>query len=209
MTIINGYCQTIRELCGDKLDEQCQEYLQEAYNGTLRMNRLIDTLLNFSRLTHIEPRRETVDLSGVAQAVAAELQLAEPARRVAFRITEGITANGDAALLRVVLDNLLGNAWKYTGTRDEAIIEFGATEVEGKPAYFVRDNGIGFDMADADRLFTPFQRLPGAEEYQRLRHRSGHGGADHPAPRGEGVGREEAPGKGATFYFTLGGDRTT
>ncbi len=202
LTVINGYCQAIRELCGDKLDEQCREYLQEAYNGTLRMNRLIDTLLNFSRLTHIEPRRETVDLSGVAQAVARELQLAEPARRVAFRITEGITAECDAALLRVVLDNLLGNAWKYTGTRDEGIIEFGATEVEGKPAYFVRDNGIGFDMADADKLFTPFQRLPGAEEskgfgiglatVERIIRR--HGGR---------IWAEGEVGKGAAFYFTL------
>ena len=134
LTVINGYCQAIQELCSGKLDEQCRHYLQEAYDGTLRMNQLIDTLLNFSRLTHIEPRRETVDLSGVAQAVAAELQLAEPGRRVAFRITEGIKANGDANLLRVVLDNLLGNAWKYTGTRDEGIIEFGTTEVDGKPA---------------------------------------------------------------------------
>ena len=207
LTVINGYCQAIQELCSDKLDEQCRRYLGEAYDGTLRMNRLIDTLLNFSRLTHIKPRRETVDLSGMAQAVAAELQLAEPARGVAFRITEGIKANGDANLLRVVLDNLLGNAWKYTGTRDEGIIEFGTTEVDGKPAYYVRDNGAGFDMADAGKMFQPFQRLPGAEEcrgfgiglatVERIIRR--HGGR---------VWAEGEPGKGAIFYFTLGGDRT-
>jgi PAS domain S-box-containing protein len=202
LTVINSYCQMVQELCGNRLDEQCRGYLQEAYDGTLRMNRLIDILLNFSRLTHIAPRRETVDLSGMAQAVAAELQLAEPARGVAFRITEGIKANGDANLLRVVLDNLLGNAWKYIGTRDEGVIEFGVTEVDGKPAFFVRDNGAGFDMAGAEIMFQPFQRLPGAEEcrgfgiglatVERIVRR--HGGR---------VWAESEPGKGATFYFTL------
>jgi PAS domain S-box-containing protein len=202
LTVINGYWQLIRELCGDKLNEACNSYLREAYDGTWRMNRLIDALLNFSRLAHIEPRRETVDLSVVAQTVAAELQLAEPARRVAFLIADGVSAEGDAGLLRAVLDNLLGNAWKYTGTRNEGIIEFGTTEVDGKLAYFVRDNGAGFDMADADKLFTPFRRLPGAEEYkgfgiglatvERIIQR--HGGR---------VWAEGEPGKGSTFYFTL------
>jgi PAS domain S-box-containing protein len=207
LTVVNGYCQAIRELCGVNLTEACKGYLREAYDGTLRMNRLIDALLNFSRLAHIEPRRETVDLSSVAQAVAAELQLAEPERRVTFLITEGVEANGDANLLRVVLDNLLGNAWKYTGTRDEVIIEFGTTEVDGKPAYFVRDNGSGFDMADAKKMFLPFQRLPGAQEckgfgiglatVERIVRR--HGGK---------AWAESEPGKEATFYFTLSGDRT-
>ena len=108
-----------------------RSYLQEAYNGTLRMNRLIGDLLNFSRLAHVEPNRETVDLSSMAQEVAAELKSAEPERRVAFRIADGIAANGDANLLRVVLNNLLGNAWKYTGKREEAVIEFGVTEIDG------------------------------------------------------------------------------
>ena len=114
---------------------------------------------------------------------------------------------GDAALLRVVLDNLLGNAWKYTGMQEEAVIEFGVTEVEGKPAYFVRDNGAGFDKADADKLFIPFERLHGPEQFkgfgiglatvERIVRR--HGGR---------VWAKGEPGKGATFYFTLGGDRT-
>jgi light-regulated signal transduction histidine kinase (bacteriophytochrome) len=200
--VVNGYCQAIRELCGDKLDETCKDYLREAYNGTWRMNRLIDALLNFSRLAHVETRRETVDLSAMAHEVAAELKLAEPERRVTFLIADGVSADGDAALLRVVLDNLLGNAWKYNGTRDDGIIEFGTTEVDGKPAYFVRDNGAGFDMADADKLFTPFQRLPGAEEcrgfgiglatVERIIRR--HGGR---------VWAEGEPGEGACFYFTL------
>ncbi len=203
LTVVNGYCQAIRELCGDKLEEACKGYLQEVYDGTLRMNRLIDALLDFSRLAHVETRRETADLSAMAHEVAEELKLAEPWRRVTLLIADGVMADVDAALLRVVLDNLLGNAWKYTGTRDEGRIEFGTTEVDGKSTYFVRDNGTGFYMADADKLFIPFQRLPGAEKsrgfgiglatVERIIRR--HGGQ---------VWAEGAPGKGATFYFTLG-----
>jgi PAS domain S-box-containing protein len=202
LTVVNGYCQALGELCGDTLDEACKGYLREAYDGTWRMNRLIDALLNFSRLAHVEPQRETVDLSAMAHEVAAELKLAEPGRRATFRIADGIRVDGDASLLRVVLDNLLGNAWKYTGIRDEGLIEFGTTEVDGIPAHFVRDNGAGFDMADADKLFTPFQRLPGAEEcrgfgiglatVERIIRR--HGGR---------VWAEGEPGKGACFYFNL------
>ena len=201
LTVINGYCQMVKELCGDKLDEQCNGFIREIYEGTLRMNRLIDTLLGFSRVTRVELRRETIDLSAMAKAVAAELQLAEPERRVTFRIAEGITGDGDAGLLRVVLDNLIGNAWKYTGKREEAVIEFGVTEVEGKPACFVRDNGPGFDMAVADKLFMPFQRLPGTDV-------EGHGIGLATVERivrrhGGRVWAESEPGKGATFYFTL------
>jgi PAS domain S-box-containing protein len=202
LTVVNGYCQVIRELCGSNLTEQCKDYLQAAYDATLRMNRLIDALLNFSRLSHIEPRRVMVDLSAMANEVATELQLSEPERRVTFRIANAVSADGDAALLQVVLDNLLGNAWKYTGTRIEGIIEFGTTVVNGKSAWFVRDNGTGFDMTDADNLFNPFRRLPGAEGCQGfgiglatvqriiLRHRGR-------------IWAEGEPGKGATFYFTL------
>jgi PAS domain S-box-containing protein len=205
LTAVNGYCQAVKELCGDMLDEACKRYLREAYDGTWRMNQLIDALLNFSRLSHIEPRREMVDFSAMAHVVAAELQLAEPERRVTFRIADGVSADGDAALLRVVLDNLLGNAWKYTGTRDEGIIEFGTTEVDGKPAYFVRDNGAGFAMADADKLFAPFQRLPGAEEYRGFG--IGLATVDRIIRRHGGrVWAAGKPGKGATFYFTLGDD---
>jgi len=202
LTVVNGYCQAIREICSDQLDEQCQGYLQEAYDGTLRMNRLIDALLNFSRLAHVELRRETVDLSTMAHLVAAELKLAGPGRKVTILIAEGVSADGDAALLRVVLDNLLGNAWKYSATREKAVIEFGATEIDGKPAYFVRDNGTGFDNADVDKIFTPFQRLSGSEECQGFgiglatvaRIIGRHGGK---------VWAEGEFGKGATFYFTL------
>ncbi len=202
LTTTNGYCQAIRELCGDKLDAQCAGYLREAYEGTLRMNRLIEALLNFSRVTRIELRRETVDLSRMAREVADELRAADPGRRVTFRIVDGIAVDGDANLLRVALDNLLGNAWKYTGAHEEAIIEFGTAEVDGRPACFVRDNGPGFDMADAEKLFLPFQRLPSAEEFkgfgiglatvERIVRR--HGGR---------IWAEGEPGKGATFWFSL------
>jgi PAS domain S-box-containing protein len=202
LTVVNSYCQTLKELCGSQLDAHCKEYLQEAYDGTLRMNLLIDALLNFSRLAHVELHRETVDLSGMAQVVAAELRLAELGRRVTFWIAEGISVNGDPNLLQVVLDNLLGNAWKYTATKEEAVIEFGMTEIEGKPACFVRDNGAGFNMADADKLFTPFQRLPSSEGFE------GHGIGLATVERiisrhGGKIWAEGERGKGASFYFTL------
>jgi len=202
LTVVNGYCQAIFEFCSDMFNEQCRGYLREAYDGTLRMNRLIDALLNFSRLAHVKPHRETVDLSAMVQLAAAELKLAEPGRDVTVLIGDGVNANGDAALLRVVLDNLLGNAWKYTGQREEGLIEFGAKEIDGEPVYFVRDNGAGFDNADADKIFIPFQRLPGAEEcrgfgiglatVERIIQR--HGGR---------AWAEGDLGKGATIFFTL------
>jgi light-regulated signal transduction histidine kinase (bacteriophytochrome) len=205
LNVISSYCQAIREVCGDKLDEQCDRYLRETYNGALRMNRLIEALLEFSRLAHTKLNRERVDLSALAHGVAKELKGAEAARRVEIRIAGGIAGYGDENLLRVVLANLLGNAWKYTGTREEAVIEFGVKEIDGKPVYFVRDNGAGFDMTAAGNIFAPFQRLPGAEEcrgfgiglatVERVIRR--HGGR---------VWAEGEPGKGATFYFTIPAD---
>ena len=202
LTVINILCQTIEELCGTDLNAECMGYVQESYKSTLRMNQLIDALLNFSRLGRVEPRREKVDLSAIAQVAAAELKQAEPQRRVTFMIAEGVTLNGDPDLLQVVLNNLFDNAWKYTALREGAIIEFGVTEIDGRVACFVRDNGAGFDMADADNLFIPFQCLPGVAEcrgfgiglttVERIIQR--HGGA---------VWAEGEPGKGATFYFTL------
>jgi len=203
LTTISSYCQVILELYGDKLEDKCKGYLQEVNDGTWRMNRLIDTLLKFSHVTRMEPRWQTVDMGGMAREVAAGLKLAEPARRATFRITEGMSAVGDAGLLRMALENLLANAWKYTAIRDEAVIEFGVAEIDGRPAWFVKDNGPGFDMADAAGLFVPFQRLPGSEAYsgfgiglatvERIVRR--HGGR---------VWAEGEPGRGATFYFTLG-----
>jgi light-regulated signal transduction histidine kinase (bacteriophytochrome) len=166
------------------------------------MNQLIDSLLEFSRLTRCELHRVPVDLCGMARTLAAELSLAEPERRVTFRIGQGITVYADAGLLRVVLANLLGNAWKYTAGKGEAVIDIGVTEAAGEPACFVRDNGPGFDMAHADKLFVPFERLPGADEFQ------GHGIGLATAHRiivrhGGRMWAEGRPGEGATFYFTL------
>jgi light-regulated signal transduction histidine kinase (bacteriophytochrome) len=145
---------------------------------------------------------DKVDLSRMAREVAASLERAETERQVKFRIANGIEVNGDAKLLNIVLDNLIGNSWKYSGNREGTVIEFGVTEKDGKPAYFVRDNGPGFDMAYAEKLFIPFQRLPGAEEFkgngiglatvERIIRR--HGGR---------IWVESEPDKGATFYFTL------
>jgi len=201
LTVINSYCQVVLELCGNNLNEECRGYIREMYAGTLRMNQLIDSLLDFSRIKHVEMRGDKIDLSKMANEVALGLSLSAPERRVTFRIASGVTVEGDAGLLRVVLDNLIGNAWKYTGSQAETVIEFGVTKVKGKPACFVRDNGPGFDMEHADRLFIPFQRLPGAKA-------EGHGIGLATVERivrrhGGRVWAESEPGKGATFLFTL------
>lgn len=137
----------------------------------------------------------------MAGEIAKGLQATKPGRRATFRIAAGIAVDGDAALLRVVLNNLIGNDWKYSGKRDETVIEFGVTTVDGKLGYFVRDNGPGFDMAHAGRLFIPFQRLPGSDF-------EGHGIGLATVGRivkrhGGKVWAESQPNKGATFFFTL------
>ena len=202
---INGICQALMELHADRLDEEGQDLVRDLHSSTLRMSELINTFLGFSRLSHCTLVRQTVGLSHMAKKVATELGMAEPARRVTFRIAEGVACDGDPALLRAVLDNLLGNAWKYSSRREDAVIEFGMTEHDGKPAYFVRDNGEGFDMARAERLFTPFHRLPDQEEF------TGHGIGLATVQRivtrhGGRVWAESKPGMGATFYFTLKAD---
>ena len=138
----------------------------------------------------------------MAGVTAAKLRMKKPERRVEFRIAEGILVNGDRSLLQVVLDHLLDNAWKHTDKCEVAIIELGATEVEGKPVYFVRDNGVGFDMADADKLFKPFRGISETEGFtgkgiglatvERILRR--HGGK---------IWAEGVPDKGATFYFII------
>lgn len=205
LTIINGYCQAILVMFADNLNPQCKEYVREIYDWTLRMNGLIDALLRFSHLSHSELHRETVDLSGIAHMVADDLQLAEPGRRVRFEIAREKTAHGDPNLLRVVLENLIGNAWKYTARTEEAVIEFGQTEIDERPAWFVRDNGEGFDMAYADKLFVPFQRLPGTDEFKG--HGIGLATVERIIRRHNGrVWAEGEPGRGATFYFSLATD---
>ena len=202
LTVINGYCQALKELCSDNLDEECRSYLNEAYDGTWRMNQLIDALLNFSQVTRAEPKREPIDLCILAEEVVTELRQAEPERRVIFNINNGLKANADRGLIKVVLANLLGNAWKYTSTREEGVIEFGATEIAGNIVFFVKDNGLGFDMADADKLFTPFQRLSAQGEIGGIG--IGLATVDKVIKRHGGkIWAEGEPDKGATFYFTL------
>jgi len=146
--------------------------------------------------------RAKVDLSAVAKAVAAQLKMRDPHRQVNFVIPGRVEVEGDAKLLREVLDNLLGNAWKYTGKQESAVIELGVGEINGNTTYFVRDNGPGFDMAQSERLFIPFLRLHSREEF------AGHGIGLSSAQRiiqrhGGRIWAEGERGKGATFYFTL------
>ncbi|MCM2264584.1 MAG: ATP-binding protein [Desulfuromonadales bacterium] len=201
LAVIVGYCDVVADSYGNHLDEKGRGFIRQIQEGAMSMNRLIDTLLNFSCVKRIDLCQELVDLSKMAEDVARGLQIAEPERRATFRIAAGIEANGDATLLRVVLDNLFGNAWKYSRKREETVIAFGGTEVAGKPVYFVRDNGQGFDMAHAGKLFIPFQRLPGSAF-------EGHGiglaTVDRIVRRHGGrVWAESNPDEGATFYFTL------
>jgi light-regulated signal transduction histidine kinase (bacteriophytochrome) len=138
----------------DPRSESCKEYVRIAYDNVFIMNNLIEALLKSSCSTHGDLLRETINLSEIAKSVVAEMRLTAPNRRGTFKIAEGLLASGDPNLLRSVLENLIGNAWKYTGALEEAIIEFGATEIDGNQAYFVRDNGTGFDMGDAEKLFA-------------------------------------------------------
>jgi two-component system sensor histidine kinase/response regulator len=199
---IDGFSQALLEDYVDKLDEEGKDNLQRVRGATRRMGELIDDMLNLSRVARKEIRVETVDLSAMAQTIAAELRRSQPERQVEFIIADGMVATGDGGLLKAALENLLGNAWKFTGKRSEAKIEFGITRHDGISAYFVRDNGAGFDAAYADKLFGAFQRLHGQNEFsgtgvglatvQRIIHR--HGGR---------VWAEGKPNEGATFYFIL------
>lgn len=199
---IDGFSQALLEEYNDKLDEDGREYLGRLRAGSQRMGILIDNILRLSRLSREEMHYQTVDLSAIAAEIAEELKGADPARHGDFVITPGLSAHGDPALLRIALQNLLANAWKFTSQRDVARIEFGAGEVEGERVFRVSDNGAGFDMAYGDKLFGVFQRLHGAKEFpgtgiglaivQRVIHR--HGGR---------VWAEAEVGRGACFYFTV------
>ena len=200
---IGGYSRLILKRYADRLDEQALQNLRQICEGTQYMENLIDNLLDFSRLTHHELRREPVNLSTLARTVVVELAHAEPLRRVTFRIANGITVDGDPHLLLVVLKNLLGNAWKYTSKREKAVIEFGVVQQYGKRAYFVRDNGIGFDMALAANLFIPFQRLHETEEFKG--HGIGLATVQRIISQHDGkIWAESRQGEGAAFYFTIG-----
>jgi light-regulated signal transduction histidine kinase (bacteriophytochrome) len=199
---IDGFSQALLEDYADKLDAEGRKYLQKVRESAQEMGRLIDALLTLSRVTRSALHREPVDLTALARSVLARLQRNEPERKVELIISDGLIANGDARLLGVVLQNLLGNAWKFTGKCLMARIEVGVRQEEGRPVFFVRDNGAGFDMTYAHKLFGVFQRLHSGAEFegtgiglatvQRIIQR--HGGR---------VWAEGAVGRGATVSFTL------
>jgi signal transduction histidine kinase len=200
---ISGFSEALLDEYGNKLDGEGKTYLRYLQEGSHEMSDLIDGLLKLSRSTRGGIAMERVDLSAMAAMVAEELRKAEPERRMTVHIAPGVEVFADPRLLRVVMENLLGNAWKYTSRTAEARIEFGVEEQEGKTVYFVRDNGAGFDMGYADKLFLPFQRLHKTSEFsgigiglatvERIIHR--HDGR---------IWAQAAVGEGATFYFTLG-----
>ncbi|MGH7787906.1 MAG: sensor histidine kinase, partial [Candidatus Binatia bacterium] len=201
---IDAFSQALLEDYASVLDAQGQDYLRRVRVNTGRMGQLIDDLLQLSRLARSEMHFEPIDVSGLARSIVADLQRLQPQRAATFVIQPGLVARGDPRLLRVLLENLLGNAWKYTSKHAAAHIELGASaSATREPVYFVRDDGAGFDLAYADKLFRPFQRLHTVEEFegagvglataQRVVRR--HGGR---------IWADSAPEQGATFFFTLG-----
>ena len=199
---IDGFSRVLLEDYQNSLDEAGKHHLERLRAASQRMGQLIDDMLKLSRITRAEIRHESVDLSRLARKVTGELQQAEPGRRVELALREGIIGRGDPRLLQVVLENLLANAWKFSSKRAVAKIEFGVAHNDDRPVYYVKDNGVGFDMAYVSKLFGAFQRLHRSEEFpgtgiglatvQRIIHR--HGGR---------VWAEGEVDRGATLYFTL------
>jgi two-component system NtrC family sensor kinase len=200
---IDGYSSALLEDYGEALDATAQGYLGSVRAGTKRMAELIDDMLELSRVGRAELRRERVDLSGVARAIADELGRNDPSRHVEVTIQPELNVEADVRLMKIVFENLLGNAWKFCGKVGAPRIEVGGREVDGGFAYYVRDNGAGFNMLYADKLFRPFRRLHGDAEFpgtgiglatvQRVIDR--HGGR---------VWANGVVGEGATFFFTVG-----
>jgi PAS domain S-box-containing protein len=200
---INGFSAILASDYADRLDATALGYLKRIQAAASRMWVVMDELQALAHAGSADLRRQAVDLSAMVQALAAAYKAADPQRQVELAIAPGVVANADPAWLHIALDNLFGNAWKFTATREVAKIEFGLTMAEGRPAYFVRDNGVGFDPAFSGKLFQQFQRLHTDKEYEgsgvglaivaRVIRR--HGGC---------TWAEGAVGHGATFYFTLG-----
>lgn len=206
---IDRFSVALIEDYGDRLDDEGKLMLERLSAGCEQMSLLIDDLLRLSRVSRTELLYQRVDLGQIAAEVVAELRAANPAHPVTVSIMDGLTVHADASLLRVVLQNLLSNAWKFTRGQPDPRVEFGTVTIEGVSAFYVRDNGVGFDQSKADKLFRAFQRLHDARDFegtgvglatvQRVVHR--HGGR---------VWAEASLGNGATFWFTvpdwLGGD---
>ena len=200
---IDGFSQVLSEELDGKIDDKSQDYFQRIRAASQKMSELIDDLLSLSRLSRRKMRWETVDLSRMTEDIVAELRRNHPKRDLAVSIQPGLSAQGDGNLLQIALQNLLHNAWKFTGQKEEgATIEFGRMSEGPEPVYFVRDNGVGFDMAFVSKLFGAFQRLHDAREFpgtgvglaivQRVMRR--HGGR---------CWAESAPDQGATFFFSV------
>jgi PAS domain S-box-containing protein len=200
---IDGFSKILLQKYGASLDEQGRHYLDRIRSGTQRMGQLIDDLLRLSRVTRAEIKRSPLDLGALARDISEELKKSDPNRDVEFVIAEPARTVGDPHLLRVALENILGNAWKFTSKKDRSRIELGAVSRDGQQVFYVRDDGAGFEMEYADKLFAPFQRLHDATEFegtgiglataQRIFTR--HGGR---------LWAEGKPNEGATFWFTLG-----
>jgi PAS domain S-box-containing protein len=205
---IDGFSLALLEDYGDKLDQEGRGYLERVRGAAQHMAELIDDLLTLSRVTRTEMRRQRVDLSELGRAIVARFQSIEPARQITVVIGDGLSAFGDEGLLGVVLENLLGNSWKFTSKRQDAHIEFGATEKDGVKVFFVRDDGAGFDMQYAERLFGVFQRLHHATQFEG----TGIGLATVQRIVKRHSGRIWAQGgidQGATFFFTLADEVST
>src|SRR5467141_3978310 len=199
---IDGFSHVLLEDYGARLDDVGRDSLHRVRAASQRMATLIDDLLKLARVTRAEMRTEPVDLTRMAQEIVADIERATPDRQVEFAIAPGLVAQGDSRLLRVVLDNLLRNGWKYTAKRQQARVEFTAVNENGGRVFVIRDNGAGFDMQYVDKLFGVFQRLHSAAEFEgtgvglatvrRIVNR--HGGR---------IWAEGAVDQGASFYFTL------
>jgi signal transduction histidine kinase len=197
---MDGFSLALLEDYGDQLDDEARDSLQRIRGASQRMGRLIDELLGLARVTRAELKIQDVDLSAIAEEIASALSKAQPERRVRWEIEQGIVVRGDRELLAIALQNLLDNAWKFTGKIDEGVIRVGMRQEEGKPVCFVSDNGAGFDMAYASRLFGAFQRLHHEVDFpgtgvglaivQRVMRRHGWS-----------LGAQASLGQGATFYF--------
>lgn len=199
---MDGFSAALQEDYGERLDEQAKDFLTRIRQAAQRMAELIDDLLGLSRVTIQQLRYERVDLAQLAEAIAQDLTACDGDREVRWKIAGPLKAHGDPLLLRLLLENLLGNAWKFTSRHQEAIIDLRAEVIDGERTFVIRDDGAGFDMAYCDKLFTPFQRLHGAAEFPGTgiglaiagRIVARHGGR---------IWAEAAPEQGAAFYFTL------
>lgn len=199
---IDGFSQLLLQDYAAQLDTKARDYLRRVCAAARRMGDLTDDLLSLSRVAGAELTRHSVDLSGIVREILQELKRKDPHRQVEFQVAKSLPAQADSRLMRVALDNLIGNAWKFTAKISGARVEIGAEQKEAGPVFFIRDNGAGFDMSYAENLFRPFQRLhteaefPGTGIGLATVHRiiDRHGGR---------IWAEGEVGKGATFYFTI------